>query len=119
MARRIEMSLGPGPFPTAGDRGDDIDQTLDHAESGRSVKDIIDNAPLSDPPFRNFSCRFYETCLNLCASLNWSNFSCSGCDGTVNAKLVWRARQVQRQDGVAKLLCVLPPIELRRGGTDE
>ena len=64
----------------------------------------------AEPPQRNYSCLNYDTCLDLAASLNWESFTCGECAGKINEKLLWRARQVQRTDPVARALCDLKPI---------
>jgi len=61
-------------------------------------------------PRRRYSCRHYDGCLNLAAALNWDNFTCRGCSGTVNQSLLWRAHQAMRRDDIADRLCEIPDI---------
>ena len=70
---------------------------------------VVDE-PISAPR-RRYSCPHYESCLNLAAALNWDSFTCRGCSGEVDQKLVWRARQAQKHDVVADKICERPEID--------
>ena len=61
-------------------------------------------------PPRRYECDCYETCLGLAASLNWEGFTCRGCCGQPNEKLMWRARVSARKDSVAARLLNAPPV---------
>jgi hypothetical protein len=66
-----------------------------------------------DAPRRRYDCQNYDTCLELAAALNWDNFTCRGCDNTMNQSYIWRARQAARKDDVAGSLCEhLPQINV-------
>lgn len=64
----------------------------------------------AEPPRRRYSCENYGTCLNLAAAMNWDSFTCRGCSGIVNEKLLWRARQAVKHDAVVRTLCEFPTI---------
>ncbi len=76
------------------------------------------NRPLSEEevaekvinPFRCFDCKNYETCLNLTAVLNWHSFTCKGCNGIVEPKLIWRAHQELKNNNNLKEICPLPKL---------
>ena len=62
------------------------------------------DAPIS-PPRRRYSCQHYDTCLDLAAALNWDNYTCRGCSGSIDQKLLWRARQEIRKDKFVRAIC--------------
>ena len=62
------------------------------------------DSPIS-PPRRRYSCEHYDTCLDLAAALNWDNYTCRGCSGNVDQKLLWRARQEIRKDKFVRAIC--------------
>jgi hypothetical protein len=43
-----------------------------------------------EPPRRRYDCAQYETCLTIASALFWDSFTCRGCNGTVNGRLLWR-----------------------------
>ncbi len=63
-----------------------------------------------EAPRRRYDCQNYCTCLDLAAALNWDNFTCRGCSGEIDEKLLWRARQALRKDEIARQVCDLPSI---------
>ena len=65
------------------------------------------DAPIAAPR-RRHGCQCYDTCLDLAAALNWDNFTCRGCSGSIDSSLFWRARQAQKKDAVVKTLCDFP-----------
>jgi len=67
------------------------------------------DAPIAAPR-RRYECLHYTTCLNLAAALNWDSFTCRGCNSEIDEVLLWRARQAQKKDSVARSLCACPPI---------
>lgn len=81
------VSFQPGPF-----------QIIDLESRGSC------NNPVA-PPRRRYSCEHYETCLDLAAALNWDNYTCRGCSGIVDQKLLWRARQEIRKDKFVRAIC--------------
>lgn len=87
-----EMIGKPGPFPIVENEG-----------SGNVERPML-------APRRRYSCPHYEVCLNLAAALNWDNFTCRGCCGSVDEVLLWRAHQARRRDKVAGKLCRIPEI---------
>jgi len=81
---------------------------------------IIDNdgkseAPVSAPR-RRYSCAHYDACLNLAAALNWDNFTCRGCCGSVDQSMLWRAHQAKRRDEIAGRLCDIPELSCVEDG---
>lgn len=71
-----------------------------------------------EPPRRNFGCNNYETCLAMAAALSWDSFTCRGCSGSVDEKLLWRARSAARTDSSIKVLCQLPePVTVTQSTT--
>lgn len=83
-------------------------------ESSTAPKEI--EPPPVEPPLRRYSCRHYDVCLDLAAALNWDSFTCNGCSGEVNERLLWRARQRIKHDDVASRLCSFPEIDCTNGG---
>ena len=83
-----------------------------------SNQPVVDDAPL-EPPRRRYSCPNYDTCLDLAAALNWDSFTCRGCNGCIDGRLYWRAKQALRRDGVARKICELPAISVLVNGTRE
>jgi hypothetical protein len=69
-----------------------------------------------EAPRRRYDCQNYCTCLDLAAALNWDNFTCRGCSGDIDEKLLWRARQALRKDEVARQVCDLPAIGVAAKG---
>jgi hypothetical protein len=59
-------------------------------------------------PDRNFGCENYNSCLSLAAALNWESFSCSGCTGTIDETIRWRAKVESKRDATLRQLCVIP-----------
>ena len=77
------------------------------------------DAPIS-PPRRRYSCQHYDTCLDLAAALNWDNYTCRGCSGVVDQKLLWRARQEIRKDKFVRAICSdMPDIGVHKAEQDE
>ena len=62
-------------------------------------------------PPRNYDCANYDTCLSLAAALDWASFRCSGCNGCVNEKLLWRAHHVVRKNSALRKICSLPVLK--------
>jgi hypothetical protein len=83
----------PGPF-----------QIIENDGDGNVDRPVI-------PPRRNYSCSHYDTCLNICASLNWDNFTCRGCSQRVDPNVLWRAQVERRNDPISQSLCKLPPVK--------
>ncbi len=86
----------------------------DHERGGRSDPfEIV-------APDRNYDCQNYDTCLGLAAALNWNSFACTGCSGSVNQHLLWRAHSEVRKNKTLAELCDLPNISphVVEGGTD-
>jgi len=81
---------------------------------------IIDNDGKSEAPVpaprRRYSCAHYDACLNLAAALNWDNFTCRGCCGSVDQSLLWRAHQAKRRDEIAGRLCDIPELSCVEDG---
>jgi len=75
---------------------------------------IIEEDGTTDQPIaaprRRYFCTQYETCLNLAAALDWDSFTCRGCSGEIDERLLWRARQAQKKDKIAHDICDLPQI---------
>lgn len=69
------------------------------------------DAPISAPR-RRYGCDHYDTCLNLAAALNWDSFTCRGCSEEIDEALLWRAKQAEKRDSVARSLCQIPHIQL-------
>lgn len=65
----------------------------------------------SNLPVRNYDCQNYGTCLGLAAALDWSSFSCKGCSGEVDNRLLWRAHHRVRQNKALQSLCNLPVLQ--------
>lgn len=65
-----------------------------------------------EPPVRQYECENYNTCLGLAAALDWISFSCSGCSGKVNNRLLWRAHHEVRKNTELATLCELPKLSL-------
>jgi hypothetical protein len=63
-------------------------------------------------PRRRYECLHYPTCLDLAAALNWDNFTCRGCSAEIDQALLWRAKQAEKRDNVARSLCHIPQIQL-------
>ena len=61
-----------------------------------------------EPPERRYDCQHYDTCLSLAAALDWQSFSCAGCSGCVNRKLLWRANNALRRNSALRMICKLP-----------
>jgi hypothetical protein len=70
-------------------------------------------------PLRDYSCESYENCLELAAALDWESFTCNGCCGELNKKLIWQAHLAQREDKVANKLCEIPKIQCLETGQPE
>ena len=62
-------------------------------------------------PSRNQSCKNYETCLNLAASLDCEGFDCTNCNKKINEQLIWRAQSAQREDNLSKKIFPIPKIK--------
>lgn len=73
-----------------------------------SPKSIAEDLESLAAPERNYECGHYNTCLSLAAALNWESFSCGGCGGCVDKKLLWRAHHVLRKNNALKVICDLP-----------
>lgn len=69
-------------------------------------------------PDRNYECVHYDTCLGLAAAFDWSSFTCEGCAGVVDERLIWRAHQRVRNDKALAALCSLPELKTERSGHD-
>ena len=69
---------------------------------------LADQPP--EPPRRRYSCRNYQSCLNLAAALNWDNFTCRGCCGDIDETLYWRVYQAMKKDLVAAKICDVPTL---------
>ncbi len=69
------------------------------------------SAETSNLPVRNYDCKNYGTCLGLAAALDWSSFSCKGCSGNVDNRLLWRAHHRVRQNKALQSLCNLPVLQ--------
>lgn len=67
------------------------------------------DAPISAPR-RRYECHHYPTCLDLAAALNWDSFTCRGCSEEIDQSLLWRAKQAEKRDSVARSLCDIPGI---------
>lgn len=48
--------------------------------------------PMAEPPLRRYECQNYDGCLDLAAALNWTSFTCTGCDGSIDQHLAHRAQ---------------------------
>jgi hypothetical protein len=48
--------------------------------------------PMAEPPLRRYECQNYDGCLDLAAALNWTSFTCTGCDGSIDPHLAHRAQ---------------------------
>jgi len=86
---------------------------------GEAIEGEDLHVPAAEPPLRRYECTFYDTCLDLAAALNWSSFTCKGCNGVVNQSLYWRAHHNQRKDALARAICELPPITSIEGQKEE
>jgi hypothetical protein len=101
-ASKIQKKFGtPGPF-----------QVIDSPQSNDSERSELDHPAVG--PRRRYDCSNYETCLNLAAAVNWDSFTCRGCCGEVNPKLLWRAQHEITKDRMAKIICELPDPKSRR-----
>ena len=60
---------------------------------------------------RHFECQNYETCLSLAAALDWQSFTCHGCNGRINPKLLWRAHQRLKVEPGLSAYCSLPALK--------
>lgn len=67
------------------------------------------DAPIAAPR-RRYECHNYPTCLDLAAALNWDSFTCRGCSHEIDQALLWRAKQAEKKDGVARSLCDIPEL---------
>ncbi len=80
------MSSKPGPFVIINARCKKNICGINSSNLKPKEEPILD-------PFRRFECDNYEKCLTLTAKLDWDSFTCKGCNGSINAKLLWRARK--------------------------
>lgn len=78
---------------------------------GRSAASEARDLP-ADPPFRRYDCEHYEVCLDVAAALDWDNFTCNGCNCSVDQRLLWRARNAMKRDSVAQRCCNLPDVSV-------
>ena len=63
---------------------------------------VNDDLPIED---RCYDCKNYDLCLNLAAALDWQGFCCTGCDKTVDQKLISQALNIKKHDQVVRELC--------------
>ncbi len=61
-------------------------------------------------PERNYDCSNYSACLGLAAALDWTSFTCRGCNGCVNEQLLWKAHQRVRDNKTLQSVCNLPVL---------
>ena len=111
----FEVKFQDAPTPSPAPRARN---SLAIAQQQVSPTDRETQVATLEPPRRRYDCENYETCLNLAAALNWSSFTCRGCNGKVNETMYWRAHQIQRRDSVARALCDLPPISALEGSKE-
>ncbi len=78
---------------------------------GRSPNAMSSDVP-ADAPFRRYDCQNYGVCLDVAAALDWENFTCSNCNGQVDQRLLWRARNALKKDAVAQRCCHLPEVSV-------
>ena len=57
---------------------------------------------------RNYDCSNYATCLGVAAALDWSSFSCYGCSGRADSRLLWRAHSALKKNKDLCSVCNLP-----------
>lgn len=69
----------------------------------------------SSTPERRFDCANYETCLGMAAALDWESFTCKGCCGDIDERLLWRAHHRLRNDSGLASVCKLPIIAIEHG----
>jgi hypothetical protein len=75
--RSADLDLQPMPPKTS-----DLDSSGPFLHSQESDDDAT----------REFDCSNYDSCLSTSAALNWHDFTCSSCDGTINESLLSLAK---------------------------
>ena len=59
------------------------------------IIDVEDNWPFTKSGFseRIHSCIYYQTCLEIAATLDWDDFSCRNCTGSINQAILVQAEE--------------------------